>query len=336
MDEQSPRCCPLPAAKRRRRGISRWKAWFKLTGLCLLLASAHLMAQSTGAVTYVYTDPQGTPLAEANANGVITATFDYAPYGKQALGSPPNGPGYTGHVNDPDTGLVYMQARYYDPTTGRFLSTDPLGPAAGNVYNFNRYAYASNNPIVNMDPDGRDTVGENIDENAQASADSGNKVATFAWAFAGAAWNLLGAESVSQVADKGTGAGAGNMVMAGISIVTLGKGEEAATIGKDAFQGVKAVAKDIEKTAADTQGPRFATGELRQQVMDKGRQADGSVHCAYCGKPTATQSDHVVPYSKGGPTKIENLEPSCGSCNASKGSKDLGTQWTPPKERDEQ
>jgi RHS repeat-associated protein len=108
-----------------------------------------------GTVTYVYTDPQGTPLAEADASGNITATFDYAPYGSQALGTAPNGPGYTGHVNDPDTGLVYMQARYYDPSTGRFLSTDPVTPAAGNLFNFNRYAYANNNSIVNMDADGQ-------------------------------------------------------------------------------------------------------------------------------------------------------------------------------------
>lgn len=89
-------------------------------------------------VTYVYTDPQGTPLAEANASGTITATYDYAPYGSQAMGAAHDGPGYTGHVNDADTGLVYMQARYYDPVVGRFVSTDPVGPGAGNAFNFNR------------------------------------------------------------------------------------------------------------------------------------------------------------------------------------------------------
>ena len=120
-------------------------------GLMVLMATA----AHAGSVTYVYTDPQGTPLAEADASGNITATYDYAPYGSQALGSPPNGPGYTGHVNDPDTGLVYMQARYYDPAVGRFLSTDPVGPSVGNPFNFNRFAYANNSPIDNMDPDGR-------------------------------------------------------------------------------------------------------------------------------------------------------------------------------------
>lgn len=123
--------------------------------LLVMLWCSTALAQQTGTVTYVYTDPQGTPLAEADANGNITATFDYAPYGSQALGTPPDGPGYTAHVNDPDTGLVYMQARYYDPVTERFLSIDPAGITPGNVFNFNRYIYASNNPILNIDTDGR-------------------------------------------------------------------------------------------------------------------------------------------------------------------------------------
>lgn len=108
-------------------------------------------------VTYIYTDPQGTPLAEANASGVITARFDYMPYGQSvvSMGAAPDGPGYTGHVNDPDTGLVYMQARYYDPGRGGFLSVDPVGPSPGDVFDFNRYDYTNNNPINHTDPDGR-------------------------------------------------------------------------------------------------------------------------------------------------------------------------------------
>jgi len=137
-----------PFMSRARRGLLG-----VMGGLAVLMATA----VHAGSVTYVYTDPQGTPLAEADASGNITATFDYAPYGSQALGTAPNGPGYTGHVNDPDTGLVYMQARYYDPAVGRFISTDPVGPSASNPFNFNRYGYANNNPIDNMDPDGRCT-----------------------------------------------------------------------------------------------------------------------------------------------------------------------------------
>ncbi|SFR94311.1 RHS repeat-associated core domain-containing protein [Dyella sp. OK004] len=125
--------------------------WFVFP-LFLVLGVAHAQP---GTVTYVYVDPLGTPLAEADANGNITATFDYRPYGSQALGSPPAGPGYAGHVNDPDTELVYMQARYYDPAAGRFLSRDPVSPRSGDLFNFGRYTYVNNNPARFIDPDGR-------------------------------------------------------------------------------------------------------------------------------------------------------------------------------------
>jgi RHS repeat-associated protein len=120
-----------------------------------LLVSGFAQAQQNGTVTYVYTDPQGTPLAEADAQGNITATFDYAPYGTIALGTPPYGPGYTGHVDDPETNLIYMQHRYYDAATGRFVSVDPVSPTAANIFTFNRYGYADDNPVRYIDPDGR-------------------------------------------------------------------------------------------------------------------------------------------------------------------------------------
>jgi RHS repeat-associated protein len=126
--------------------------------LAALLTLLGPVAHASGTVTYVYTDPQGTPLAEADASGTITATFDYKPYGSQALGSPKAGPGYTGHVNDPDTGFVYMQARYYDPVVGRFLSVDPISPEPINIYTFIRYGYVSGNPITKIDPNGEADV----------------------------------------------------------------------------------------------------------------------------------------------------------------------------------
>jgi uncharacterized protein RhaS with RHS repeats len=45
-----------------------------------------------------------------------------------------------------------MQARYYDPVIGRFMSNDPIG--FRDVHSFNRYAYANNNPYKYVDPDG--------------------------------------------------------------------------------------------------------------------------------------------------------------------------------------
>lgn len=127
-------------------------AKFTLAILCIWLGWASVAHADK--VTYVYTNPQGTPLAEADAQGNIIARYDYRPYGGVVSGQGPDGPGYTGHVQDPETGLVYMQARYYDPETGRFLSTDAIGPTPGNLSNFNRYSYVGNDPIDKTDPTG--------------------------------------------------------------------------------------------------------------------------------------------------------------------------------------
>ncbi|MCS4306761.1 RHS repeat-associated protein [Rheinheimera pacifica] len=69
-------------------------------------------------------------------------------------------PGYTGHLEDDDLQLTYMQQRYYDPVIGRFYSNDPVDfmghMQRGNpTMGFNRYAYANNNPYKYTDPDGQ-------------------------------------------------------------------------------------------------------------------------------------------------------------------------------------
>src|SRR3954468_18166668 len=78
-------------------------------------------------------------------------------YGRTASGVTPT-IGFTGHVNDADTGLVYMQQRYYDPVAGRFLSVDPAVTSASTGSSFNRYSYAEGNPYKFIDPDGRQSL----------------------------------------------------------------------------------------------------------------------------------------------------------------------------------
>jgi len=109
---------------------------------------------ATESVTYYYTDAQGTPLLDTDASGVSTSANDFRPYGTPAIGLLPSGPGYAGHVFDPDAELSYMQARYYDPSVGRFLSVDPKTAMAGVPDTFSSYAYVSDNPINRTDPTG--------------------------------------------------------------------------------------------------------------------------------------------------------------------------------------
>jgi RHS repeat-associated protein len=118
----------------------------------------HLIAEAgSNGVRYLHTDALGSPVASTNASGTITDRSYHFPYGRTV--SPPQpGPGYTGHVTDTETGLSYMQARYYDPWAGRFLSTDPVAADAGS---FNRYWYANNSPYKFIDPDGRWVCSDN-------------------------------------------------------------------------------------------------------------------------------------------------------------------------------
>lgn len=64
--------------------------------------------------------------------------------------------GYIGEREDAETGLIYLNARYYDPKTGRFISPDSLNPTVPGV-GTNRYAYALNNPINLSDPGGHES-----------------------------------------------------------------------------------------------------------------------------------------------------------------------------------
>ena len=110
---------------------------------------------STYGTSYFHTDALGSPVAKTNASGALVSRTRYEPYGNTAAGTVPNGIGFTGHVNDPDTGLVYMQQRYYDPVAGRFMSVDPIVTDANTGAMFNVYEYANNNPYRHTDPDGR-------------------------------------------------------------------------------------------------------------------------------------------------------------------------------------
>jgi RHS repeat-associated protein len=114
----------------------------------------HLVARKgLDGLHYLHTDALGSLVAETDASKAVTNRYHYLPYGG-AFGNAPDGPGYTGAVMEPN-GLVYMQARYYDPQLGRFLSTDPVDPDPQSGGNFNRYAYADGNPYNKYDPSGR-------------------------------------------------------------------------------------------------------------------------------------------------------------------------------------
>ena len=110
--------------------------------------------------TYLHNDHLGSAVSGTKASGAVDWTEQYSPFGitlKNAAANN-NQAGFTGHIKDSATGLNYMQARYYDPVIGRFLSIDPVTfMDTGKPEYFNRYSYTANDPINFTDPDGRTT-----------------------------------------------------------------------------------------------------------------------------------------------------------------------------------
>jgi len=94
-------------------------------------------------------------VAVTDSNRNIVERSEFEPYGAVVNRPLRDGVGYTGHLEDESTGLVYMQQRYYDPMIGRFISIDPVAADRFTGGNDNRYWYANNNPYTFTDPDGR-------------------------------------------------------------------------------------------------------------------------------------------------------------------------------------
>ena len=109
----------------------------------------------SGGRCYYRTNWQGSTTHLINQDGSIRETYHYGPYGERVDWSPldpetGNPFRYTGRRYDPETGLYYYRARYYSPTLGRFLQTDPIGTKD----DLNLYAYVKNDPVDGIDPNG--------------------------------------------------------------------------------------------------------------------------------------------------------------------------------------
>ncbi|WP_194922496.1 LamG-like jellyroll fold domain-containing protein [Catenulispora pinisilvae] len=106
-------------------------------------------------LTWLLNDAQGSAQITVNATtGAVNRQF-YTPYGAQRGGNvlePSTDKGFLGHVDDYGTGLIQDGARYYDPSTGHFISPDPVNSASPSQ--LNAYDYAGDNPVTVTDPSG--------------------------------------------------------------------------------------------------------------------------------------------------------------------------------------
>jgi RHS repeat-associated protein len=212
------------------------------------------------------------------------------------------------------TGYQLLGHCYYDPSTGRFLTRDPIQDGR------NWYTYCENDPVTFSDPEGL-AVETGFDYFAfmlslgQAINDPSFANITAA-VLDGAALVVPGVPAVGGIVIRG-----GIAVKAGAAGVKKGGGKRAP--------------KDI-----GTVGKPFSPG-AKKEVKKRERKKNGTYSCAHCDMTVPESKihiDHIIPISKGGHNGVSNGQVSCAHCNLSKGngerpkSKPPGYKgdWPPP------
>jgi RHS repeat-associated protein len=114
-------------------------------------------APGTAAAYFIHTDQLNTPRAITNAGGTMVWQWDNDPFGKDAANEQPAGqaafnfnPRFPGQQFDRESNLHYNYYRDYDPQTGRYVQSEPIGLRGG----INTYGYVGGNPVSRVDPTG--------------------------------------------------------------------------------------------------------------------------------------------------------------------------------------
>jgi RHS repeat-associated protein len=127
---------------------------------------ASLITVTTDKTRYVHKDHLGSIHTLTRENGAVEEVLHFDAWGRRrtfdsathrytyANVTSQTDRGFTGHEMLDAVGLIHMNGRIYDPTLGRFLSSDPLVEDPGGLQSLNRYAYVLNNPLSATDPSG--------------------------------------------------------------------------------------------------------------------------------------------------------------------------------------
>jgi RHS repeat-associated protein len=102
---------------------------------------------------WLHHDQQGSTRLITDATGASVATFTYDPYGTitHRTGPVTTPLLFSGQYQDSESGMYYLRARYYSPSTAQFVALDPLVATTRNPY-----GYGSGNPLNISDPSGTD------------------------------------------------------------------------------------------------------------------------------------------------------------------------------------
>ncbi len=118
------------------------------------------VTNAAGETFEAVTNHRGDVVRLLDKAGNTVAEYDYDPWGNLVSPEPSDSRvkgqpiRYAGYVYDTEMKLYYLQARYYDPATSRFVSRDPDPGDEDDPATMNGYTYADGNPVTKIDPDG--------------------------------------------------------------------------------------------------------------------------------------------------------------------------------------
>lgn len=196
---------------------------------------------------------------------------------------------YRGYYYDAETGLYYLQSRYYDTTTRRFLNADEILGANSDINALNLYAYCGNNPVVRED-------------------DKGN--AWFASMFVGVITQYVG-DVVGNVLEGKSGveifwptSSPGEYIAAGVTALIPGTGFAGAFIRNAVTEGIKAIEKKLKGQEVDWVESivNIGTGTIADTVFEK---ASNSITDFITSKSPQNYSSYAHEVRQSRPTRTQ-------------------------------
>ena len=132
-----------------------YEAQCYIRGTSLAAAYRYQNAEKSG-YTYYVQNAHGDVVNLTDTEGAVTRTYRYDAFGVEL--SPVTGDvnvfRYCGEYFDAETGTVYLRARYYQASIGRFTQRDTVAGKLSDPLSLNLYTYCQNNPLFYFDPSG--------------------------------------------------------------------------------------------------------------------------------------------------------------------------------------
>ena len=221
----------------------------------------------------------GDVISVLDQAGEVKNEYDYDAFGnaiteKETVSNPYR---YAGYYQDSESGLYYLQSRYYNPRTARFLTEDTASGKYTDPLSLNKYTYCHNQPVTGYDPDGH-----------------------FLHIVAGAAIGALVSGGLSYASQaiknksftkginwqKVAGSAAEGAIIGGVGAATGGAGLAASAAGTAAKTGAKTVAKTTAKAMAKKVAINVAgnaAGNVANQAISKGVKKISAKEAAVAG-----------------------------------------------------